>query len=54
MNMTNNEKKKHIKEAELKDFKAKIKEDGILTNVTSTQGEKQDDFVRIVIEGDLP
>ena len=25
MNMTNNEKKKHIKEAELKDFKAKIK-----------------------------
>ncbi len=39
---------------ELGYFKAKIKEDGILTNVTSTQGEKQDDFVRIVIEGDLP
>ena len=35
-------------------FKAKLREDGILTNVTSTQGEKQGEFVKIVIEGDLP
>ena len=35
-------------------FKAVIKEDGILNNVVSTQGEKQGDFVKIVIEGDLP
>ena len=39
---------------ELGYFKAKLKEDGILTNVVSTQGEKQGDFVKIVIEGDLP
>ena len=39
---------------ELGYFKARIKEDGILTNVVSTQGEKQGDFVKIVIEGDLP
>ena len=39
---------------ELGYFKAKIKEDGILTNVVSTEGEKQGDFVKIVIEGDLP
>ena len=39
---------------ELGYFKAKLKEDGILKNVVSTQGEKQDDFVKIVIEGDLP
>lgn len=39
---------------ELGYFKAKLKEDGILTNVVSTQGEKQDEFVKIVIEGDLP
>ena len=38
---------------ELGYFKAKIKEDGILTNVVSTEGEKQGDFVKIVIEGDL-
>ena len=35
-------------------FKAKMAEDRILTNVTSTQGQKQGDFVQIVIEGDLP
>ena len=35
-------------------FKAKIREDGILNNVVSTQGEKQGDFVKIIIEGDLP
>ena len=35
-------------------FKAKLNEDGILENVVSTQGEKQGDFVKIVIEGDLP
>ena len=39
---------------ELGYFKAKLKEDGILKNIVSTQGEKQDDFVKIVIEGDLP
>ena len=35
-------------------FKAKLSEEGVLLNVVSTQGEKQGDFVRIVIEGDLP
>ena len=39
---------------ELGYFKAKIKEDRILTNVVSTQGEKQGEFVKVVIEGDLP
>lgn len=39
---------------ELGYFKAKLKEDGILKNVVSTQGEKQGDFVKIIIEGDLP
>ncbi len=39
---------------ELGYFKAKLSEDGILNNVVSSQGEKQDDFVKIVIEGDLP
>ena len=39
---------------ELGYFKAKLKEDGILTNVVSTQGEKQGEFVKVVIEGDLP
>ena len=39
---------------ELGYFKAKLKEDGILENVVSTQGEKQGDFVKIIIEGDLP
>lgn len=39
---------------ELGYFKAKLSEDGILKNVVSTQGEKQDNFVKVVIEGDLP
>ena len=39
---------------ELGYFKAKLSEDGILNNVVSTQGEKQGDFVKIVIEGDFP
>ena len=39
---------------ELGYFKAKLKEDKVLDNVVSTQGEKQGDFVKIVIEGDLP
>ena len=39
---------------ELGYFKAKLKEEGILNNIVSTQGEKQGDFVKIVIEGDLP
>ena len=39
---------------ELGYFKAKLKEDNVLTNIVSTQGEKQGDFVKMVIEGDLP
>lgn len=39
---------------ELGYFKAKLKEEGILNNVVSTQGEKQGDFVKVVVEGDLP
>lgn len=39
---------------ELGYFKLKLKEDGILTNVVSTQGENQGDVVKMVIEGDLP
>lgn len=39
---------------ELGYFKAKIKEDRVLNNVVSSQGEKQGEFVKIVIEGDLP
>lgn len=39
---------------ELGYFKAKLSDDNILTNVVSTQGEKQGDDVKIVIEGELP
>ena len=39
---------------ELGYFKAKLKEGGVLTNVISSEGEKQGEFVKIVIEGDLP
>ena len=39
---------------ELGYFKAKIKEDNILKTVTSTQGQKEGEFVKIVIEGVLP
>ena len=35
-------------------FKAKIAEDNVLKNVTSTQGQKTGEYVQIVIEGDLP
>ncbi len=37
-------------------FKAKIKEDNILNKntVISSQGEKQNEFVKVTIEGDLP
>ena len=35
-------------------FKAKLKENGILQDVTSSQGSKQGEFVKVVIEGDLP
>jgi len=37
-------------------FKAKIKEDNILTKdtVISSQGEKTEEFVKVTIEGDLP
>ena len=35
-------------------FIAKIKTEGILNGVTATSGEKQDDFVVITIEGNLP
>ena len=39
---------------ELGYFKAKIKEDKILDEVTSSQAQKEGDFVKIVIEGLLP
>ena len=39
---------------ELGYFKAKIKEDNILKTVTSTQGQKEGEFVKIVIQGVLP
>ncbi len=35
-------------------FIAKIKNEGILTDVTSTSGEKQGDFVLVTITGNLP
>ena len=35
-------------------FKAKIKSEQILTNVTSTGGDKEDGIITIKIEGDLP
>ena len=35
-------------------FKAKIKSEGILTNVTSSAGDKSGGVVTIKIEGDLP
>lgn len=35
-------------------FIAKIKNEGILTDVTSTSGVKQDEFIKITIEGKLP
>lgn len=35
-------------------FVAKIKNEAILTDVTSTSGVKQDEFVKITIEGNLP
>ena len=37
-------------------FKAKLKEDNILVKntVVSSQGEKEDEFIKVVIEGDLP
>ena len=38
---------------ELGYFKAKIQEDNILNDVTSTQGQKDGDFVKVVIEGVL-
>ncbi len=39
---------------ELGYFKAKLKEGGVLTDVISSEGEKEGEFVKIVIEGDLP
>ena len=35
-------------------FIAKIKNEGILTDVTSTSGEKQNDYVVVTIQGNLP
>lgn len=35
-------------------FKAKIKNNGYLTDVTSTEGTKEGEYVIVVIEGDLP
>ena len=35
-------------------LRAKIKTDGILTDVTSTAGEKSNDIITVKIEGELP
>ena len=35
-------------------FIAKIKNEGILINVTSTSGIKQDEFIKVTIQGELP
>ena len=35
-------------------FIAKIKNEGILTDVTSTSGEKQGDYILVTITGNLP
>ncbi len=35
-------------------LKAKLKEDGILTNVVSDSSQKQDNVVKVTIEGELP
>lgn len=35
-------------------FIAKIKNEGILTDVTSTSGNRQDEFILVTIEGNLP
>ena len=35
-------------------FKAALEEEGILTNITSTKGIKQDDLISITITGELP
>lgn len=35
-------------------FIAKIKNEGILLNVTSTAGVRQDEFIKVTIQGDLP
>lgn len=35
-------------------FIAKIKNEGILTDVTATSGERLDEFIKITIEGNLP
>ena len=38
---------------ELGYFKVKLKEDGILTNVVSTESNTEDGFIQTIIEGDL-
>ena len=43
-----------VKYEQLGYFKAKIKSEGILNNVTSTGGNKESDVITIRIEGDLP
>ena len=35
-------------------FRAKIKNEGLLTNVKSTSGLKQTEYVKVTIEGNLP
>lgn len=57
----NGETKQHIiitaqskKYEQLAYFKAKIKNNGYLTNVTSTEGQKEGEYVVVTIEGDLP
>lgn len=56
-----NEKKQHIiitaqskQYEQLAYFKAKIKNNGYLENVTSTEGTKEGEYIVVTIEGDLP
>ena len=35
-------------------FKAALEEEGILTNITTTRGVKQNDLINITITGELP
>ena len=56
----NTEGRKIVIEAEAEEyeqlgyFKAVLANDSILTNVKSTNGVKQDDIIKVTIEGDLP
>lgn len=55
---TTNKKTTIVAQAEKYEYlgylKAKIKADNILTNVVSSSGQKQDGYVKVTIEGELP